>query len=94
MRVVGVTAVWLGMVNVIRGASAADFSISLDLLGGVLGWVAVLLLGIWLLATGEELPEDTDDRLVPRRYWWYAIGIGFTASAVIYTAELFGIVTL
>ncbi|AFZ73637.1 hypothetical protein Natgr_2472 [Natronobacterium gregoryi SP2] len=62
-------------------------------LGSVLGGFLVLFSGIWLIVRDEELPEDTGERLIPRRWEWYAISIFFTIGAVTYTVELLGIVT-
>lgn len=92
-RITGLTAVWLGGTMTIRGALTTGFSFSLGFLGSVLGGLLVLFSGIWLIARGEEFPEDTGERLIPRRWGWYAISIFFTISAVTYTVELLGIVT-
>lgn len=92
-RIAGLTAVWLGGTMVIGGASTTDIHLSGDLSGSVLGGLVVLFSGIWLLARGEELPEDTGEMLVPRQWIWCAISIFFTLSAVTYTLELLGIIT-
>jgi len=91
-RIAGLTAVWLGGTMAIRSASTTGFSLSLEFLGSVLGGLLVLFSGMWLIARGEKLPEDTGESLVPRRWIWYATSIFFALGAVFYTGELLGIV--
>lgn len=87
-RITGLTAVWLGLMLSIHGASSTDVSLSFEFLRSVIAGLVILFSGLWMVAKGEELPEDTGERLVPQRWIWYAMSIFFTIGAVAYTIQL------
>lgn len=80
----------MGVMLTVHGASATELSLSFEFLGSVFGGLVVLFSGMWMITRGKELPVDTGERLVPRRWVWYAISIFFTIGAVAYTVELLG----
>ena len=92
--VVGLASVWFGSVMTVQGASTTEFTLSTDALASVLGGVLIAFSGLWLIARGEELPEDTGETLVPRRWVWYSIAGLLAVSATVYTGGLLGLLTM
>lgn len=92
--IVGVTAVWLGGAMLFRAVSTTEVALSGDVLGNVFGSSLLVLAGLWMAVRGEALPEDTGEKLVPRRLFWHVVAGLFAAGGAIYTAELLGIVAL